>query len=180
MGDFLLCAQIEYFRLIDTEFDIAGPHVRMMWQKNSFAEVDRGLHVRPIKNLKEYQKIKKVCFFSPTQPTRTPPPPVIHAASQPYGEVVADDLPGKRRLPPRIPPPPLKNSGRCECRARELVAARGRGGQDREREGAGPTTSWRHGRALARDEPTAPTAPVNSVGAMVVGWVGKKVRNFFL
>jgi hypothetical protein len=52
-GDFLQCAPIKQFQTIDTESDIMGPHVRMMWQNKSFAEVDRMLHVGPIKIFKK-------------------------------------------------------------------------------------------------------------------------------
>jgi hypothetical protein len=51
-------------------------------KKKSFTKVDRGLHVGPIKNLKENKKLKNH-FFSPTHPTKLPPPPVMPAAGQP-------------------------------------------------------------------------------------------------
>jgi hypothetical protein len=68
MGDFLLCAQIEYFRLIDTEFDIAGPHVRMMWQKILLLRWTGGYMSDQLKILKNIKKLKKFASSPPLNP----------------------------------------------------------------------------------------------------------------
>jgi hypothetical protein len=63
----------------------------MIWQKKNLAlKWIGGLHVSPIKNLKENKKIKIISSL-PADPTRPPPPSVMPVVGQPNSEEIADD-----------------------------------------------------------------------------------------